>query len=120
MKENSFVVETTDQNFAEQVLKAEGPVLVDFYAPWCPPCNALGTTVESLAEQFQGRAKVVKLNIDENARSTAQFDIKALPTLVLFNDGQEITRQVGVPKNTKRALTAWLESGLRPDCACTH
>ena len=89
MKQNSFVVETTDQNFAEQVLKAEVPVLVDFYAPWCPPCNVLGPTVESLAEQFQGRAKVVKLNIDDNAKSTARFAIKALPTLVLFNGGEK-------------------------------
>ena len=113
MRQNSFVVEITDQNFAEHVLKAEVPVLVDFYAPWCPPCNALAPTVESLAEQFQGRAKVVKLNIDANAQSTAQFAIKALPTLVLFNDGREMTRQVGVPNDTKRTLAALLESELR-------
>lgn len=120
MKQNNLVIEATDQNFAEQVLKAEGPVLVDFYAPWCPPCKALAPTVESLAEQFQGRAKVVKLNIDDNAQSTAEFDIKALPTLVLFNDGKETQRQVGVPNDTQRTLAALLEGELRQGCACNH
>lgn len=120
MKQNNFVIEATDQNFAEQVLNAEVPVLVDFWAPWCPPCKALGPTVESLAEQFQGRAKVVKVNVDENIESPAQFAIKALPTLVLFNDGQEVERQVGVPENPKRSLSALLESQIDQGCACAH
>jgi thioredoxin 1 len=118
MAQTKFAIEVNDQNFTEQVIKADEPVLVDFWAPWCPPCRGLLPTIESLAEQFQGRARVVKVNVDENAASSAKYGIKALPTLVLFNEGREIERQVGVPTNAQTQLAGLLESQLHQDCAC--
>ena len=120
MKPNQFVINAGDQNFTQEVLKADGPVLVDFWAPWCPPCKALSPMIESLAQQFQGRAKVVKVNVDENDGSAARYNIKALPTLVLFNDGQEVERQVGIPANPQQSLSALLDGQLHQGCACAH
>lgn len=82
------LVEFTDQNFEEQVLKSPKPVLVDFWATWCMPCRAIGPTVEAVAQQFSGRAVVGKINVDDNMNVTARYHITGIPALLLFKDGQ--------------------------------
>ncbi len=84
---SGLVQDVTDQNFEEEVLSADKPVLVDFWAAWCAPCRMLGPTIDQLAGEFSGKAKVVKLNVDENAETSAKYNIKGIPTLLLFKDG---------------------------------
>ena len=87
--------EVTDQSFEQDVLKSEVPVLVDFWAEWCGPCKMLAPTVEKVANEYEGKAKFVKLNIDDNNQVAQQFGIKGIPTLILFKDGDVATRLVG-------------------------
>jgi thioredoxin 1 len=87
--------EVTDQNFEQDVLKSEQPVLVDFWAEWCTPCKMLTPTVEQVAQQYEGRAKVVKMNVDENNQVPPRYGIKGIPTLILFKGGNEAERVVG-------------------------
>jgi thioredoxin len=88
--------EVTDQSFEQDVLKSEVPVLVDFWAEWCGPCKMLAPTVEKVANEYEGKAKFVKLNIDDNNQVAQQFGIKGIPTLILFKDGSEADRTVGL------------------------
>lgn len=83
----SKLQEVNDQNFEQEVLQSDKPVLVDFWAAWCAPCRMIAPTVEQIAEQYTGRAKVVKLNVDENSQTSAKYNIKGIPTLLLFKDG---------------------------------
>lgn len=92
---SKFVSEVSDQTFETEVLKAETPVLVDFWAAWCGPCRSLAPTVDRLAEEFGDRLKFVKFDIDESAFLTNRFEIKSIPTLVLFKDGSEQDRLIG-------------------------
>jgi thioredoxin 1 len=114
-KENSmseFVTEVTDTNWESEVLNSNTPVLVDFWAAWCGPCRMLAPTVEAVAEKYQGKAKVVKLNVDENVESPAKYGIRGIPTLILFQNGQEVDRHVGVPANAKDAISQMIERRL--------
>jgi thioredoxin 1 len=88
--------EVTDQSFEQDVLKSEVPVLVDFWAEWCGPCKMLAPTVEKVANEYEGKAKFVKLNIDDNNQVAQQFGIKGIPTLILFKNGSEADRTVGL------------------------
>ncbi|MFL6213524.1 MAG: thioredoxin [Blastocatellia bacterium] len=88
--------EVTDQSFEQDVLKAEVPVLVDFWAEWCAPCKMLSPTVEKVASEYEGKAKVVKLNIDDNNQVAQRYGIKGIPTLILFKNGSEADRTVGM------------------------
>src|SRR2546423_15521828 len=88
--------EVTDQSFEQDVLKSEVPVLVDFWAEWCGPCKMLAPTVEKVAGEYEGKAKVVKLNIDDNNQVAQQYGIKGIPTLILFKNGSEADRTVGL------------------------
>lgn len=91
----------TDRDFKTEVLEASKtqPVLVDFWAEWCRPCHMIAPAVEAIANQFQGRLKVVKLNVDENNQSAGEFNIRGIPTLLLFKNGQVADQLVGaVPK----------------------
>jgi thioredoxin 1 len=107
-----FVAEVSDANWASEVLGSDRPVLVDFWAAWCGPCRMLAPTVESIAEKYQGRAKVVKLNVDENPETPGTYGIRGIPTLILFNRGQEVERHVGVPQNAVAAISQMIERQL--------
>jgi len=87
--------ETSDSSFEQEVLKANKPVLVDFWAEWCAPCRMLTPTVEAVAQQFSETAVVLKLNVDDNPVTAGQYGIKGIPTLILFRDGKEVERLVG-------------------------
>lgn len=97
-------VEVTDANFQSEVLQADQPVLVDFWAPWCGPCRMLTPVIEELASENAGKAKVVKMNIDDSPATPAQYGISSIPTLIVFSGGQVVDRFVGVqPKNRLQA-----------------
>lgn len=85
----------TDATFQEQVLKAEGSVLVDFWATWCPPCRALAPVLDEIAQEQADKLKIVKLDTDENQRTAGQFGVMSLPTLILFQNGQPVKQIIG-------------------------
>jgi thioredoxin 1 len=96
--ENLTVV--SDANFAEEILKADKPALVDFWAPWCGPCKALGPVVEALADEYRDRVKVGKINIDDNPKTAANYGVRSIPTLILFKEGKVLDTLIGlVPKD---------------------
>ena len=93
------LVEFTDANFEAEVLKSELPVLVDFWAPWCGPCRMIAPSVEALAAEYAGKAKVGKLNTDENENVSAKYGIRSIPTLLVFKNGEVVNQLVGaLPK----------------------
>lgn len=94
-------VEFTDDNFQDEVLNSSGGVLVDFWAPWCGPCRQIAPLIDQLAEQFSGKVKVGKLNIDDNPDITNQFGIQSIPTLMLFKNGEVAERFMGMPPKVK-------------------
>jgi len=92
---SEIVSEVSDQSFEQEVLKSEQPVLVDFWAEWCHPCKMLAPAVELVAQKYQGKTKVVKLNVDDNNQTAQKCGIKGIPTLILFKGGSEAERVVG-------------------------
>jgi thioredoxin 1 len=103
-----------DGNFEVAVLESKQPVLVDFWAPWCGPCRALGPIMESVAKDFSEIARVVKLNVDDNPAVTERYGIRAIPTLIVFKDGEEKGRLIGAVSRDeiKRNLDKHLEAPL--------
>jgi thioredoxin 1 len=92
-----------DDNFAQTVLQSDRPVLVDFWAEWCGPCRSMAPTMEAVASEWQDRARVVKLNVDESPVITERYGIRAIPTLILFKGGEETERLLGAVSKTEIA-----------------
>jgi thioredoxin len=93
------ITNVTDASFETDVLKSSQPVLIDFWATWCGPCRAIAPVVEQLAGEYEGKVKVVKVNIDENPKTPTQYDVRSIPTLLMFKDGKVVGQIVGaVPK----------------------
>lgn len=86
----------TDANFEAEVIKSDKPVLVDFWAEWCGPCQMMGPIIEDLAEEVKGKYKIGKLNVDENRETAARFGIMSIPTVIIFKGGQAVKQLVGV------------------------
>ncbi len=107
---SAHVLEATDTNWNSEVLGSAQPVLVDFWAAWCGPCRMIAPTIEALAEKYQGKAKIMKMNVDENPNTPSQYGIRGIPTLILFKGGQVAETIVGVPSNAQNALSSLIDS----------
>ena len=101
------IVIATESNFKEQVLSSAQPVLVDFWAEWCGPCKMIAPVLDELATEYGGKIKIAKVNIDENQNLAAQYRVTAIPTLLVFKDGQVLEQMVGA--KSKRDLKASLD-----------
>ena len=108
MSEN--IQHVSDVSFEADVLKSSSPVLVDYWAAWCGPCKAIAPILEELATEFSGQVKIAKVNVDENQETAAKFNIRGIPTLMLFKDGQVAATKVGAL--SKSQLTDWLKSAI--------
>lgn len=105
MAESTNVTYLTDENFESEVTKHNTPVLVDFWASWCAPCRAIAPHIEELAEEYKGQIKVAKLNVDDEPNTAGALGIRALPTILLFKNGQVVEQIVGaVAKNKLDAM----------------
>lgn len=94
------VIQLSDDSFEADVLKSTTPVLVDFWASWCAPCKAISPVVDALADDYDGKVKIGKLNVDENPATPGKYGVRGIPTLILFKDGKVVDQVVGaVPKN---------------------
>ncbi|MFO7569070.1 MAG: thioredoxin [Smithellaceae bacterium] len=100
----------TDSNFEAEVIKSDQPVLIDFWAPWCGPCKAIGPLVEELAGEYAGRVKVMKVNVDESQKTAAAYGVRSIPTLILFKDGKVQDTLVGLVGKDK--LEEFVKKGL--------
>lgn len=107
---SELILHVTDASFEEDVLKADGPVLVDYWAEWCGPCKMIAPILEDVAKDYAGRLKVVKLNIDQNEQTPPKFGIRGIPTLMLFKDGNVVATKVGAL--AKGQLTAFVDSHI--------
>ncbi len=100
----------TDASFEADVLKAEGPVLVDFWAEWCGPCKQIAPALEDMAKDMAGKVTIVKVNVDENPATPTKYGVRGIPTLILFKGGQVAATKIGaVPK---QKLVEWVQSSL--------
>lgn len=108
MSENTFVA--TDQNFEEEVINSDVPVVVDFWAAWCVPCKMIAPTLDELAQEYAGKAKVGKLNVDENREIAGKYGIRGIPSLLLFKDGEIKDQMVGV--HSKQEISNMISKNL--------
>ena len=100
-KKINMALELNDSIFEEKVLKSDKPVLVDFWAEWCGPCRMVGPIIDELSKDFEGKAVVGKIDVDSNQEFAAKYGVRNIPTVLLFKDGELVSRQVGVaPKKT--------------------
>lgn len=104
------IVHLSDNSFDTDVLKAEGPILVDFWAEWCGPCKMIAPILDEIAEEYEGRLTITKLNIDDNQGTAPKYGIRGIPTLLLFRDGEVVATKVGAL--SKGQLKAFLDANL--------
>ncbi len=104
------IVHVSDSNFEQEVLQADAPVLVDYWAEWCGPCKMIAPILEEVAEEYDGKLRIAKLNIDENPETPPKFGIRGIPTLMLFKDGSVEATKVGAL--SKSQLAAFIDSNL--------
>jgi thioredoxin 1 len=97
----SDVLAVSDESFEREVLQSPTPVLIDFWAPWCGPCRAIGPVVEELCREYAGKLKVVKMNVDDNPRTPAQYGVRGIPTLLLIQGGQVKEQLIGAHTKAK-------------------
>ncbi len=103
-------ITVNDENFDDEVLRSDIPVLVDFWAEWCGPCKVVGPTIEALASDYQGKVKVAKLNVDDNPEAAGRFGVRSIPTLIVFKDGE--ARQAAIGVKPKGQLPELIEKVL--------
>ena len=101
---------TTDENFDQDILQSDLPVLLDFWAEWCGPCKMIGPILVELSEEYADKVKIVKLNVDENNNTAIQYAVRSIPTLILFKDGQVQAQHIGAA--AKGQLKQFLDSNL--------
>lgn len=111
MSEKEDVIHATDESFEKEVLKSGKPSLVDFWAPWCGPCRALGPILEEIAAERKESVNVIKVNVDDNPRTAAAYKIKSIPTVMLFKDGRAVRTLIGLV--SKEALEKLVEDGTK-------
>ncbi|AJE44911.1 thioredoxin [Celeribacter indicus] len=99
-------VKVSDDTFADEVLNSDIPVVVDFWAEWCGPCKQIGPSLEELADEYDGKVKIVKVNVDENPNSPAQFGVRSIPALFMFKGGEVVSNKIGAAP--KAALANWI------------
>ncbi len=99
------VITLSENNWNEEVISSDKPVLVDFWAPWCGPCRIIAPIIEEIAEEFEGKLKVGKINTDENPNIAMQYGIRAIPTVILFKNGEVVDTRIGVqPKDALKQM----------------
>jgi len=103
-------VKVTDANFKTDVMGAEGPVVVDFWAEWCGPCKMIGPSLEEIADELQGKVTIAKLNVDENPGVAGTYGIRSIPTLMIFKDGKMASSKVGAAP--KSELKKWITAAI--------
>jgi thioredoxin 1 len=105
MANSQFLVHLNDTNYEEKISKSGKPVLVDFWAPWCGPCKAIGPLVEEISNTYKDRAVIAKINVDENQKAASAYGVRSIPTLILFKDGKIFDTIIGlVPKERLEEL----------------
>ena len=107
---SNAIIYSNSANFGKDVLQSDKPVLVDFYADWCPPCQMIAPSLELLADEYQGKAKIVKINIDENEQTPTQFGVRGIPTLMMFKNGENVATKVGAM--AKGQLVAFINEAV--------
>ena len=107
---SQFLGVATDGNFEGEVLKSDKPVLIDFWAPWCGPCKAIGPLVEEIAAQYQDKIKVMKLNVDDSQKSAVAYGVRSIPTLIIFKNGKVLDTLIGLAPKDK--LEAFIKKSL--------
>jgi len=107
---NDNITHVTDSSFDQEVLSVDGPVLVDYWAEWCGPCKMIAPLLDAIADEYQDKLRVVKLNIDENPQTPPKYNIRGIPTLLLFRDGSVAAQQVGAV--SKAQLESFLNTHL--------
>ena len=107
---SDLVLHIGDADFQQEVLQSSIPVLVDFWATWCGPCQALAPTLDEIADDYQGKIKVVKIDIDQNPDSAAQYNVRSIPTLLIFKNGNVEASKIGL--QSKSQLAAFIDSTI--------